>query len=383
MPIEVPTLSAIQASLISNFESAFSITIPALPQVSFFRTFSKVLSAPLWLLYTFGQRIMANQLPSTADGDRLDAFGAMFGSSLERIKAVNFIGTATFSREAGTTGDIQISAGTRMENPAGAEYTTLTDATLLDGNPSITLQIQSIVSGSAAAIAVGGTLVRIGTIANLQTGVVIATVTQQAQEGESNTDYRQRIIDRFSQRPQGGAKADYIAWAKEVLGVTRVFPFDKGFSTVELYFLRDNDGSGNGDRLPSAAEITAVENQINTPSRFPVGDFLRVLSPSERIFRLEVQSAVELSFATQDRVTAAAKNYFFSRVMYVDANLSAAQDPIISNAALRAQLVQVSADIIDTTIDEVGGASGISTVTLDRGEVGILDSTVSVVFTVI
>ena len=382
MPIEIPTVAEITADIINKIESEFSITIPALPQISFFRSFAKVLAGVIWLLYKYGQRIMVNLLPSTADGDQLDNFGRLF-KDLLRIKALNFIGTSIFTREAGTTGDIVIQEGHKLKNPAGATYYVLDEITLLDGNPTVIADIQSSDSGTIASMAIGGILTLDPSITNLQDTSIINTITQQASDEETHENYRTRLIERFSQRPQGGAKQDYIAWAKTVAGVTRVFPYDNGFSTAEIYFLRDDDGDENGDRIPDSTEITAVTNAIDASDKIPIGDFLRVLAPNERLFRITITTSAILNTSIKARLKNACINYFNSKVMFVDNNLSEVNCNQINMYLLMGILVQITSNIIGVQIDEVGGDIGIITLYLDRGDVGFLDSSVDITYTVV
>lgn len=385
MAIEPPSIAEIEADIINRIENEFSITLPALPQRSFLRSFSTVLAGALWLLYKYGQRIALNLLPSTADGDQLDYIGELFGDDLKRIAALNFIGTAYFSRIIGTTGDVVIPAGTICTNAAGSTFYTQSENTIPDGVLFSTCNIQSSESNSIAAMVINNTLSIQADIENLDDEATIASVTQQASDQETHATYRIRLVERFAQRPQGGAKNDYIQWAKTISGVTRVFVYDIGFSTVLVYFLRDDDDGGddNGDRIPNATEITAVKNAIDTANRIPVGAFLYVYAPVERLFRLTITSSTILTQSEQDRLRAAAVQYFNGKVMYIDANISEAGCNLISFGSLMAVLVQIAPTITDVTIDEVGGVSGITLLELGQGDVAFLDSTATITYVVI
>ncbi|MDO8706438.1 MAG: baseplate J/gp47 family protein, partial [Sulfuricaulis sp.] len=78
---------------------------------------------------------------------------------------------------------------------------------------------------------------------------------------ETDDSLRARLQERLQEAPQGGSKADYVRWAKEVSGVTRAwcFPLEGGAGTVTVRFVRDDDAT---TIIPDAAEIAAVQAHI-------------------------------------------------------------------------------------------------------------------------
>jgi uncharacterized phage protein gp47/JayE len=60
--------------------------------------------------------------------------------------------------------------------------------------------------------------------------------------------------------PEGGADQDYIAWARQVAGVTRAWVYrnELGRGTVVVRFVRDNDPS----IFPDAGEVAAVQAKL-------------------------------------------------------------------------------------------------------------------------
>lgn len=86
---------------------------------------------------------------------------------------------------------------------------------------------------------------------------------------------RVRLIARLRDPPHGGAASDYVAWAKEVAGVTRAwcYPLEGGAGTVTVRFVRDLDAS----LIPDAGEVTAVANHIATVR--PVTAVVTVAAP--------------------------------------------------------------------------------------------------------
>jgi hypothetical protein len=117
-----------------------------------------------------------------------------------------------------------------------------------------------------------------GTIGNLEPGAILtfanplpnvsreATVDSQvvtAANGEEIEVYRQRVIDRFQKRPQGGAYADYEQWAEEVEGIINAYPYTGSPGEVDVYSGATVASSGNSDGIPTNAQLEAVLDSIN------------------------------------------------------------------------------------------------------------------------
>ncbi len=164
-----------------------------------------------------------------------------------------------------------ITAGTS----AGSGGPTGTDADITDG----TAHWRHIATGTAAVV-VAVTASVAADDGNADTGTnltfespisgvnSICTVSTGGLSGgadeEEEEDYRERVLTRMRQQPQGGSEADYIAWAKLISGVTRVwvFPGELGAGTVVVRFVRDGDGTGSAI-IPSAGEVSDVQDYID------------------------------------------------------------------------------------------------------------------------
>lgn len=111
--------------------------------------------------------------------------------------------------------------------------------------------------------------------ANSTVTVAVAGLSGGADE-ESDENLRTRVLERMSAPPHGGAEADYIAWAKEVSGVTRVwvYPLELGAGTVTVRFMRDDD---SGSPIPDAGEVTTVQDYLD--ERRPVTAVVTVVAP--------------------------------------------------------------------------------------------------------
>lgn len=116
---------------------------------------------------------------------------------------------------------------------------------------------------------------------------------------EEEEDYRTRVLERMRSPPHGGSEDDYIAWAKEVAGVTRVwvYPEELGAGTVVVRFVRDDDAS----LIPSAGEVTTVQDYID--ERRPVTAAVTVTAPTAAALALTM-AVLPNTTAVQDAVEA-------------------------------------------------------------------------------
>jgi uncharacterized phage protein gp47/JayE len=195
----------------------------------------------------------------------------LFG--LTRIVATFAIGNATAT---GSNGSI-IPAGTVLQRADGVQYEVDTEAVVSSG--TATLALTATVAGLAGNADVDVVLTFVSPIENVQaTATVASGGLAGGADAETDDALRERLLTRMRQPPHGGAADDYVAWAKEVAGVTRawVYPQELGAGTVTVRFVRDEDGSGAAI-IPSAGEVTAVQDYID--ARRPVTATVTVVAP--------------------------------------------------------------------------------------------------------
>lgn len=187
--------------------------------------------------------------------------------------------TAWVNTTAYTVGQLRSNSGniylcTVAGTSAGSGGPTTTATAITDG--SVTWRY--IAAGSAAVTAavtatiaaedgnadVGTALDFESPIAGANSSCTVSTGgLEDGTDEEEIEDYRTRVLERMRNRPSAGTEADYIAWAKEISGVTRVWvnPLQLGVGTVVVYFVRDDDA---GSIIPSAGEVTEVQDYIDS-----------------------------------------------------------------------------------------------------------------------
>lgn len=356
MPIDIPTVTEIRDRIISDFESEFGQTVPILI-TSFFRIWGTIFGGAFFLLYKFGQQVARNLLPTTAFGDQLDHFAGLF-AGVTRQLAVAFKGTATAT---GVNGSI-IRAGTIWVSAAGVEYLTLADVTISSSTATVT--IEALETGLIGALDVGSEVTLVTPLVGVDAIATIASVTNAATDRESDDSLQSRLIAEFAQRAQGGAKQDYISWAKTVSGVTRVFPYGLAGSVVNIFFVLDDDPVS---RIPDGTDETNVENAIDQANRRPIGSYLLIEAPSEVSFDVTLTDFVGDLTGLETAVEA----YFLAKEMYVDSNLSRQGIDLIQQFELIALAINYGS-FTDLQLDVVAGDSDISGYSLVDGEMAKL-----------
>lgn len=195
-------------------------------------------------------------LPDEAEDEVLDRH-AMIWVPPGRKAASYATGYITVSGTIGAT----LEARTVFKRSDGMSYETDSEVTLV--GTSIDVAITATVSGQAGNADAGVAL-------NIDSPVdginASATVTALKLTGgadrENDEDLFGRILERIQETPHGGARADYVKWAKEIPGVTRAwcYPLEMGDGTITVRFVRDDDAS----LIPDAAEVAAVQAYIET-----------------------------------------------------------------------------------------------------------------------
>ena len=275
----IPTLSELKNSIISDIESKFGVTLPTFGK-NFLRTFAGVQAGALRLYYLLSAKTQKNIFADTADSEA-------FGGTLERFGRVK-IGRNPFPATAGeyevtVTGSIGavIAENTTFkanDNSASAGSLYVLDSAFTMIATSATITLRSLNAGLDFRLETGNELTVTAPIALLDD---IATVTSEPvapQSAEDLEDYRRKVLDAYRLEPQGGAGADYRIWASDVQSVEQSFPYAAtGVNNeINLYIESTVADSTDGKGTPSAGTLTDVETAIESPtvdrpSRKPLG----------------------------------------------------------------------------------------------------------------
>lgn len=247
-----PTLPDLVARIQLDFVSRLSL-VGAVLRRSLVYVLARVLAGAAHMMHGHIEFLGRQLFPDQAEAEFLVRHASIFG--VVRNPPSYAAADVTFTGDEGEA----VPAGTVLVSAAGNEYTTDADATIGVGG-SVVGSVTASAPGAASSLQTGVVL----SLASPITGVDASGVVSSPSDGddeESIESLRARLLERLSDPPHGGTVADYVAWAKEVPGVTRVWvtPFELGPGTVVVRFARDNDGSP----IPDVGEVAAVQAKLD------------------------------------------------------------------------------------------------------------------------
>lgn len=268
MPFSRPSLLTLVDRAAADFESRLPGADARLRR-SNLNVLARVNAGAIHGLYGYLDFIARQVLPDTADAEFLDRHATLWLAS-GRLPAAYAVGQVLLT---GTNGAV-VPADTLFKRGDGATYTSIAEVTIAAGQALVDLV--ATVAGQAGNAGAGIALNLDSPIAGINAaGTVTAGALTGGADIEDDDSLRARVVARIQETPQGGARHDYIAWAKEVPGVTRAwcYPLEMGDGTVTVRFVRDDDAA----LIPDAGEVAAVQSYVEALA--PVGMQLFVVPP--------------------------------------------------------------------------------------------------------
>jgi uncharacterized phage protein gp47/JayE len=217
-------------------------------------------------------------LPDTAESEYLERHGALWG--IARKAATHATGVVEMTGTIGAT----IPAATILQRGDGIDYVT-TSSAIFSGT-TVNVPVEGLIAGAVANAATLTKLNLVSPIAGVQTTAVVGgDGLSGGTDVEKDPDYRSRIIARIQNPPHGGASFDYIAWMKEVSGVTRawVYPNQLGLGTVVGIFVMDDK---TPTIIPSAPEVGVVQDHVDAVR--PVTAEVTIIAPTAVALNFEI-----------------------------------------------------------------------------------------------
>lgn len=331
MSLITPTTAEINANIIAQLEASLNQTIPLLPK-AFNRVLAKALSGVFILLYKYGGFIFLQIFVQTAS----DQDTVVNGETINPLKfwgRLIGVGDPTAATNAELLIDITVTnqtgslpSGTQLVNANnGVTYITIGSVLLNAATVQATIQAVSDQAGGGGAGVIGnldpGAIVTFANpLANVDRSAVVDSQVVTGANGESTEVYRQRIIDRFQKRPQGGAYADYEIWGEEAAGIINVYPYTSTSpGQVDVFSEATVESSGSPDGIPTAAQLQNVLDLINFDSnglafRRNANAFVNSLAITRTGFDVTVTGIAGVSdlAQVQSDVSDAAVEYFAS-----------------------------------------------------------------------
>lgn len=304
---QVPSTQELTDNIVSQVGSALSASIPLLPK-AFTRVFAKATAGVVTIGYKYSAWSWLQMY-------------ARFASARETVVAgKTIIPLVELGRQLGV-GDPKEAEQSELN----VEVTVLDQTGSLPGGTQLVRTETEVIYITVAAVALDAATKTLkirassdqqggdgaGVIGNLEPGdivqfvnpgkvarnaVVVSTAVQGADAEDIGTSYRQRVIDRRQKPPKGGAYADYEAWAEEVAGIVAAYPYPGDPGEIEVYCEATEASSGSADGIPTAAQLTAVYDNIQLldglATRRPINDAVSARAISRESFDITVPSLV-------------------------------------------------------------------------------------------
>lgn len=235
------------------------------------------------------------------------------GDGIERKGANSAYGVLSITGTSGT----EIPAGFRFAVPSAG------------GNPAVEFtSIETAYIGEDGTATVGVVATEAGTVGNVSAGAItimaepikgITSITNPEKtsggtEEEADDSLRERIdeIDKSDEASFVGSDADYIRWAKEVIGVGDVFVianWDESVSNSVKVVVLDANGEPANEHI-----VEEVYNHIISPDnrierKAPVGAILTVSAPTIKSIAYAFKATLRSGYTAAAVVSAIATSF--------------------------------------------------------------------------
>lgn len=329
MAFERPTIQELIARIQSDAESRMGKKAMRWTLVP---VMSRVIAGVSHALHGRISFVLRQVFSSTAEGAYLERRASEYG--IYRKQASSATGTVTF------VGESDVPSGTQIQTDDDVIY--ITTAKSVDG----VAPIRAVSAGSNGNADAGMELRLISPIAGVQSTCIASELTGGA-EAEDDEGLRERLLQRQKNPPKAGTKADYVAWALAVSGVTRAwcYPQELGLGHVTVRFMTDGM-TANG--IPNETMVKRVTEYIE--SMMPVTCILHVEAPIPKPLDVSIDLLPD-DEATKAKIESAIESVVMSEAVPGGAILRTSLDRAISGVGevLSYRIVSPTDDVGTTT----------------------------------
>lgn len=364
MSLSTPTTKEINDNIVAQLEASLNQTIPLLPK-AFLRVLAKALAGVFVLLYKYAGFMFLQLFVRTASYADTEVNGVTVNPLREWGDLVGVPDRAPATQaELLINITVEDQTGFLPSNTQlvgrdnGVTYLTLGSVALTSSTVQATVRAVSDQAGGGGAGAIGNldpgaVLSFANPLAQVARNAVVDSQTVTGADAEAIEAYRQRVIDRFQKRPQGGAYADYEQWGEEPAGILNVYPYTSECpGQVDLYVEATPESSGDPDGIPTAAQLQEVfdsveVDQAGLASRRPANALTNVF-PIDRVgFDVRVTGLLVADLSeVRNQIETALAEYFVSR------------EPFIPGLSVPPRRDRITRSALSGVVDDVVSASG-------------------------
>lgn len=247
MAFNRPSLTTIIDRIKGDLKSGLSLT--TILRRSFLDIMAKAYGAAVHTLFGFLDNIFKQFFPDTATGSFLLRWATIYG--IARLDATF---TELVIDVVGTTGGT-LPIDQVFQRADGVLYKVKAEI-IVPATTTVQATIVAVDAGANPNLDDGSTVTLVSAIAGIESAALVDSTAIEGDDQETEEALRVRLLERIKQPPSGGKVTDYIAFAKTVVGVTRVWviPDHLGEGTVAVFFVEDNESP----IFPSPAKVQEV-----------------------------------------------------------------------------------------------------------------------------
>lgn len=302
MTFHIPTLPEIAtraaAAFRNNLKGSDAALWPNNVAVS-----AKVMAGAVFESFSFLGYIKRQAFVHSADGVHLERHGRDYG--MPRLPATYASGGVVISGDPG----VAIPVGVVLQRADGARFTT-SGSGVISGLGTVIVPVTADEAGRGGNSAANVQMTFISPMSRVQTTALVASGgIGGGADVEGDESYRSRLLFRKRNPPHGGAVHDYVSWAREINGVTRVFvdpvTVSNGRDSVGVWFLMD-ETYANG--IPQGADVARVAAYIDSVR--PAGAIIEVAAPSPQAVNVTILGLSPDTVAVRDAVRIELRDMF-------------------------------------------------------------------------
>lgn len=291
MPWNIPTPDEIAARLRARFDAGLK-GVQARLWPNNVAVSAKAFGTGLAEVYDHQAWIKEQIFIRSCAEDVLEDHGADLGLPIRQAAAASGEVVATAS------GAVTVLAGTIVTRGDGRSYRVVSEAGIAAAGP-ISVSVVALEAGAAGVALPGVDMAFVG-VAQVSAAEVGAAGLTGGADKEAYPAYRERLLFFKRYRPGHARPSDYVIWASEVAGVSRVFvermPYGPG--TVRVYPLFDGIYT-NG--IAPAGEIARVKSYLEIVGASGVADII-VEAPEPEPIDITITGLSQNLIATRNTI---------------------------------------------------------------------------------
>lgn len=230
MAYENKTVDYVYDLLIQSFQEKFNNRLRLLPK-SFIVVLAKVCAAIFVVPYKLAGWFYLQLFPDTASFDRVNVLGHDL-RPLVKLGNLFGVGEPTSGQEwegviaavVALEGQVIMQGAQLKSDKTGLVY--VTSETVTTAGESVNLPVYCSQAGAAGNLEIGDELKFVSPLSGVEQAAAVSSITQAGVDDETEAHYRARVVNRYSNQPQGGALSDYRIWSFDAEGVLQTYPYN-------------------------------------------------------------------------------------------------------------------------------------------------------------